>query len=294
MRLVVGYLATPSGADGLALGVRLARSLKAGLDICMVVPPDRPVPTRVPTDPGYDSVLVQQANRWLAEARVAVPGDVDVEVHVCFDDSFAQGLIAEAQRLGAQAIVVGAAGDGVIGRHGIGTVASSLLHSSHVPIALAPRGTRTHDVAQVREVTCAIGDREGADVLLRTATRACERMDTPLRLVSLVAVDRHPGSADDHRAAHDAAVAHTRTVLDRSRELIDDGSIRVTSELAEGDSVESAVGTLTWHEGDIVLVGSSRLAQQHRLFLGSTASKMLRVLPVPMVVVPKSADHLDT
>ena len=44
MRLVVGYLATPSGADGLALGVRLARSLSATLDICMIVPPDRTVP----------------------------------------------------------------------------------------------------------------------------------------------------------------------------------------------------------------------------------------------------------
>lgn len=292
MRLVVGYLATPSGADGLALGVRLARSLSATLDICMIVPPDRTVPTRVPTDPGYDSVLVRQANRWLAEARATVPEDVDTEVHLCFDDSFAQGLLNEAARLGAQAIVIGAAGDGLIGRHGIGTIASSLLHSSHVPIALAPRGTRTHDVQRVREVTCAIGEREGADVVLRTAARACERTDTPLRLVSLVALDRHP-KADTDAAAHAAAVAHTRQVLDRSRELIDNDAVRVTTELAEGDSVETAVGTLTWHEGDIVLVGSSRLAQTHRLFLGSTASKMLRVLPVPMVVVPKSADHLD-
>ena len=32
---------------------------------------------------------------------------------------------------------------------------------------------------------------------------------------------------------------------------------------------------------------SSRLAQPRRLFLGSTAAKMLHELPVPMIVVPR-------
>jgi nucleotide-binding universal stress UspA family protein len=51
--------------------------------------------------------------------------------------------------------------------------------------------------------------------------------------------------------------------------------------------VESAVRKLEWQDGDLIMVGSCRLAQPRRLFLGSTAAKMLRVLPVPMVVVPK-------
>jgi nucleotide-binding universal stress UspA family protein len=37
-----------------------------------------------------------------------------------------------------------------------------------------------------------------------------------------------------------------------------------------------------------VLVGSSRLATPKHLFLGSTAAKMLRELPVPMIVVPRT------
>ena len=36
-----------------------------------------------------------------------------------------------------------------------------------------------------------------------------------------------------------------------------------------------------------MLIGSSRLAPQSRLFLGATAGKVLRALPVPMVVVPR-------
>jgi nucleotide-binding universal stress UspA family protein len=41
------------------------------------------------------------------------------------------------------------------------------------------------------------------------------------------------------------------------------------------------------------MVGSSRLAQPRRLFLGSTAAKMLRVLQVPMVVIPKEEANRD-
>jgi len=47
------------------------------------------------------------------------------------------------------------------------------------------------------------------------------------------------------------------------------------------------VNRLEWHDGDLIMVGSSRLSAPKRLFLGSTAAKMLRVLDVPMIVVPR-------
>ncbi|MFC7446371.1 universal stress protein [Rhodococcus daqingensis] len=293
MRLVVGYLATPSGADGVALGIRLARSLNARLELCMVIPPDRTLPARVPADPGYDDVLVHQAHQWLAEALATVPDDVQASAHLSFHESFAQGLLDEVNRLQAHAIVVGASHDGVLGRHAIGTVTSDLLHSAHVPVALAPRGTRHHDVPRVREVTCAVGTRAGAAVLLRTAVRSCLRMQSPLRLVSLVSIEPHHHLRGDGRAVRERAVTHAQAVLDEARVQLQGDGLAITAQVADGDSVESAVRTLEWHEGDIVLVGSSRLAQHHRLFLGSTAAKMLRVVPVPMVVVPNSDGHPD-
>jgi len=61
--------------------------------------------------------------------------------------------------------------------------------------------------------------------------------------------------------------------------------------VARGDSIEDAVAQLSWEPGELAVVGSSRLAQPRRLFLGSTAAKMLHELPVPMVVVPRTRDH---
>jgi nucleotide-binding universal stress UspA family protein len=61
----------------------------------------------------------------------------------------------------------------------------------------------------------------------------------------------------------------------------------VEATIVDGPSVESAVNKLDWRDGDLIMVGSSRLGAPRRLFLGSTAAKMLRVLEVPMVVVPR-------
>jgi nucleotide-binding universal stress UspA family protein len=46
------------------------------------------------------------------------------------------------------------------------------------------------------------------------------------------------------------------------------------------------VEQLDWRHDEIAFVGSSRLASPHRIFLGSTANRMLRALPVPLIVVP--------
>lgn len=290
MRLAVGYLATPGGADAVALGVRLARSLGAELDVCIVLPPDRGVPAMVPIG-GYDELLAEQAGEWLNEALAGVPDDVVAHSHVSVSDSTADGLINEVQRLGAQAVIVGGSGGGLAGSYSLGSVVNELLHSAHVPVAVAPKGTRLSAVPRVREVTCAIGERAGARVLLDAAVRACKAADVPLRLVSLVALDPMFGSLrGDADALRERALDHARQALEEAKELLPEG-FSVTATVADGASVEDAVSRLPWHDGDLIMVGSSRLAAPRRLFLGSTAAKMLRVLDVPMVVVPRTADE---
>ncbi|MBO0677843.1 universal stress protein [Mycolicibacterium sp. S2-37] len=287
MRLVVGYLATPGGADALALGVRLARTLGAALDVCIVLPPERMLRTVVQTE-GYDELLAEQAQGWLAEALEAIPADVSADSHVTFDDSYTDGLIREAVRLEAAAIVVGGAGGGLAGSHSLGSVVNELLHSAPVPVAVAPRGLRDSPAIRVREVTCAIGRREGADLLLESAVRFSRSAGTPLRLVSLVALDPTFGTLrGDVDAVRKQALEHANRAVEAAKRDLPEG-FPVTSAVVYGPSVEAAVGDLEWHDGDLIMVGSSRLSAPRRLFLGSTAAKMLRVLDVPMVVVPRA------
>jgi nucleotide-binding universal stress UspA family protein len=284
MKLVVGYLATGGGADAVALGVRLARTLGASVDACIVLPPDRPL---LGAGVGYEQLLAEQAEKWLAEALATVSDDIDAHGHVSFDDSFADGLLREVARLEADVIVVGGSGGGLAGSYSLGSVVNELLHSAPVPVVVAPRGTRDSSVDRVREVTCAIGERQGADLLLDTAVRFSKAAGTPLRLVSLVALDPTFGSLrGDEEAVRQRAVAHASHTLEIASSSLPEG-FPVTSTIVEGATVEEAVGKLEWHDGDLIMVGSSRLSAPKRLFLGSTAAKMLRVLEVPMMVVPR-------
>ncbi len=82
------------------------------------------------------------------------------------------------------------------------------------------------------------------------------------------------------------AARFTRQTLDAARSELPEG-FPVTSTIVDGRTVEEAVSKLDWQDGDLIMVGSSRLSVPKRLFLGSTAAKMLRVLEVPMMVVPR-------
>ncbi|MFE5408545.1 universal stress protein [Microbacterium sp. NPDC056569] len=283
-RIVVGYTATDAGADAVALGARLASAMDAPLDLVLVLPAeDRSVIT--PPDAGYDRYLVTQAETWLAEAAASIPDAVTHTSHVRFGDSFAEGLIAAAHELAASHIVVGAANGGLRGRHRLGTVANELLHSSDVPVVLAPEGSRRLEATSISRVTAAIGTRPGASALLDESVALATATGAELRLLSLVSVDLPAGV--DTGVIRIAGAAHADDVLGKALEALPDG-VEADVVVARGDSIEDAVAHLGWEPGELAVVGSSRLARRRRLFLGSTAAKMLHELPVPMVVVPRT------
>ncbi|MDE0546104.1 universal stress protein [Microbacterium sp. C7(2022)] len=283
-RIVVGYTATTAGEDAVALGARLAAASGALVDLIVVLPGERGVIT--PPDASYDRYLVDQANAWLASASSEIPDAVAHRTHVRYAESFAEGLINAATEFRASHIVVGAANGGLRGRHRLGTVADELLHSSEVPVVLAPEGARRIDPATgVTRVTAAVGTRPGADALLEESIALAVATGAELRLVSLVSVDL-PASVDTG-VIRIAGAAHADDVLTRTLAALPEG-IDADVVVARGDSIEDAVAQLGWEPGELAIVGSSRLAQPRRLFLGSTAAKMLHELPVPMVVVPRT------
>src|SRR5699024_1337807 len=59
-----------------------------------------------------------------------------------------------------------------------------------------------------------------------------------------------------------------------------------TTETASGACRNSRLREHTPHEGEVGVVGSSRLAVRGGLFISSKASRILRSIPVPMIVVP--------
>ncbi|ALV46724.1 universal stress protein UspA [Arthrobacter alpinus] len=283
MRYVVGYSANARGGDAVNLAVALARRQGASLDLVMVMPEDSPYNGVYPPVAGFGDILAEQISHWIDEGLALVPDDVPAQAHIRRGESEAEALIAAAEELGAELLVIGASSSGLFKRFSIGSVASALLHAATVPVVLAPSGYSRTD--PITRLTCALGTRAGAEDVLRTGLEMAKRRCLPLRLVSLVALGQ-----GDATASIEEARAHLRSVAEASQGLaaadLDKPEIDVV--VGHGRTIEDAVDGLNWKKGEILLIGSSRLAQNKSIFLGSTANRILRALPVPMIVVPRN------
>lgn len=286
MRYVVGYTPNDRGADAVALGSALARAQGAHLDLVYVVDRRTPYVALHPEGSGV-SAAEQELLTAEREALALVPEDVQARFHVRHADSDAAGLIDAAVEYKAGLIIVGAASAGLFKRYTIGSAANALLHASPVPVALAPRGYRRTE--PVTRLTLAVGQRPGADAAIDVAIGAAERRGVPLRLVSLVELDAEGDSGENINAAH----VHASTVLTAAAHRLPAGH-QVSVEVAHGRTIEEAIDDLDWDDGEIMIVGSSRLAEKNKLFIGSTANKVLLALPVPMVVVPRDYVRINT
>ncbi len=283
-RVVVGYTATDAGADALALGARLGAALDAPVH-AVVVLPSAENNVSIPTDAGYERLVQDTARGWLREAVAPYPG---IRGHVRIAQAVSDGLVAAAEEFDAEVIVVGTGGGGPRGRHRLGTTAEELVHSAPVPVALAPEGARKVDPSVgLPRITAAIGTRPGADVLLDTAASFSRRAKAPLRLLSLAGVDL-PARVDASLTRL-TGQAHAESVLESVRSALP-AEIEAEAVVGAGSDIEDAVSRIDWQPGEVALVGSSRLAQPRRLFLGSTAGRILRALPVPMIVVPRTSE----
>lgn len=274
--IMVAFVATAGGREALRLGIAIARARGLALKVVMALQSDETCPGTYPHDRGYAGLVEEQAARWLADALDEVPPDISATAHIAVGDSVTHTLLGEARRLDCQLMVVGARGGGLLNRLSLGSVVDTLLHSSPIPVALAPRGF--DHPGPVERITAMFGPRPGAaDTVAVGASRARLR-GIPLRLVNLEIGGEKPLGEPAIAAATKAAT-----------ELLRSG--QADRRVVTAATVEEAMGRLDWRPGEVALIGSSRLAPDRRLFVGATALKILRHTPVPVVAIPRGFAH---
>lgn len=282
MRYVVGYTANSRGHDAVNLAVALAHGPGASLDLVLVVPEVPQFGAAHAPRAGFENFLDEQAGQWLKEAMALVPEGITARAHVRTNDSEAQALIEASREFDADLLVIGATSTGLFKRFTIGSVAGALLHAATVPVALAPHGYyRTEPLGRL---SCGLGNRPGAEAVLRLAAAMAAERQVPLRLVSLLALD-----GEDPQHAESAA----RASAEQSAAAGGPGVGKPEIIVAQGRTIEEAVDRLDWRADEVLLIGSSRLAQHRSIFLGTTANRILRALPVPMIVVPRDYERSD-
>jgi nucleotide-binding universal stress UspA family protein len=284
MHLTVGYLATPTGDDGVALASALAKTFDAEVDVVLVVREE--MPDGHPGRAEYQQHLVNKGEEWISRAVGALADrGVNAGSTVLVGESFAASLIDFAEDKDSDLIVIGGARDGVFGGHVIGSVTGALLHASPIPIALAPRGYHEDAPDTVTAVTAAVPTRPGDDNPLPFALTLASAANLPIRMVSLVSAENLAEAASARDVRQIQVAAAEENLLRAARALPD--APEIESLVADGLTLESALKKLNWHDTDVLVVGSSRFAAPRRIFLGSTAARILAGTDAPVIVVPR-------
>ncbi|MGK2881621.1 MAG: universal stress protein [Mycobacterium sp.] len=284
MHLTVGYLATPTGDDGVALAAALAKTFRADVDVLLVVRQE--LPDGHPGRAEYQQLLVNKGTEWVSKAVATLAeSGIRASSTVLVGESFSETLIEFAEQLTSDLIVVGGARDGFFGGHVIGAVAGELLHCSPIPVALAPRGYADDPDESITEVTVAVPTKPGADNPLPFGLTLASAAALPIRLLSLVSLEHVDAELSSKEVRATQVMAAEENLLVAARSVPESPDIE--SLVADGSTLESALKKLNWGDGDILLVGSGRFAAPRRVFLGSTAARILAGVDVPVIVVPR-------
>jgi nucleotide-binding universal stress UspA family protein len=284
MHLTVGYLATPTGDDGVALASALANTFGATVDVVLVVREE--LPDGHPGRAEYQRLLIRKGEEWIAQATSALAAaGVSADSNVLVGESYSESLIDFAEGKDSDLIVIGGARDGVFGGHVIGSVAGALLHCSPIPVALAPRGYSEDPPHTIKSVTAAVPTKPGDDNPLPFALALASASGVTLRMISLVSAENVAEAANKQELRQIQIAAAEENLVVAARALPD--APEIDSLVADGTTLESALKKLNWDESDVLVVGSSRFAAPKRLFLGSTAARILAGTEAPVIVVPR-------
>jgi nucleotide-binding universal stress UspA family protein len=296
MNYLVGLTADRGGRDALALGRMLARSGDVTLIVCMVLPEIWGHPSLARVDAEYASFLARHAEDTIAEAREFIGDEVRAEYLSTSARTATEGLITTASQADAALVVLGSARHGPFGRFAVGSVTNEILHTAPVPVVLAPRGYSPPFEARLRRVTCAFAGSTRSRTAFDAAAQLSGHHDVPLRLTTLVVRDRqmYPSQVgyDAERLVVEQWRGQAEEAQKRALAMLPDDK-RVEAGVVGGRNWEEALDSLPWEEGEVLVVGSSRLGPVQRVFLGSNSTKIVRSSPVPVVVIPRGADvHL--
>ena len=294
MTMIVGFAPDENDPAPLDLGAMLARSASDRLVVATVVTPRWPSDL-LRIDSEYRAYQEQSARQTLLRARAHLAADVDATFVVHNSRSAARGLLEFAEQQRADYIVLGSP-DETLGHVALGSVTNRIVHSSHIPVAIAPRGYRCGPDAKIQRVTTAFGGTTGIHDLIIATAWVAVRIGASMRIASFAVRPPHPFAGQLANEGNDLVT--NEWIKHVSAEIRNEfTAVRTLPEVPEplevvvghGVTWTEALEDATWTDGDVLVVGSSMTGPAARVFLGSRASKVLRHSPVPVVLVPRSA-----
>ncbi|KQY47818.1 universal stress protein [Cellulomonas sp. Root137] len=129
MGIVVGYLATPEGRAALGAAIEEARQRDTRVVVVVSARPDEPEEQRAAVEAELEKVRAELA-----------ASDVDHEVRLLTGGDVADDLIATAEEVGAQLVVLGLRRRSPVGKLILGANAQRVLFDAPCPVLTVKPG----------------------------------------------------------------------------------------------------------------------------------------------------------
>jgi len=296
MKYLVGYSADRGGQEALSLGMMLSRRDKAKLVICLILPRTWGYPSMARVDAEYAAFLDKYAQKTLDKARAAVGSQLSAQFISRSHNSAEEGLIATAGELGADMIVLGSSRSASSGKFLEGSVTRNLLHLSKLPVALATRGFDAGPKTVLTRLTCAFAATPKSRATVDYCVKFCRKYQVPLRLATFVVRDKqmYPTGAGYQVENLVANQWRSQAIAAQKTLLAEIGSdMAVKTEIGDGANWKEALSSIGWKSGEMLVIGSGRIGPLAQVFLGSNGNRIIRNVPVPIIVVPRTAEFSD-
>jgi len=285
--LVIGYDGAPGGADALALGLGWSRQLSVRAVIVTVYPGPAPIgPGRV--DVEWVADRRREAERLLDEALTVSSPATSVEFKAVGSGSASHGLHDVAEELGASLIVLGSQTE----RRLLATsTGERVIAGAPCPVAMPPRGWRdraSHDLGRIGVAFVPTPDGREA---LRVAAMLALRVGARLHVVTVVA---GPAEVMSYRIGEDVDRMYVSAAKETFEQSIEQAiselasDITASGEVIVGDDPVEMLAAMANSSFDAFFVGSRGYGPIRRVLLGGVASRLLRRLDIPAVIVPRA------
>ena len=224
-------------------------------------------------------------NRMLEVAESELGGQF--QFHRMMEISVPAGLTRVAERVDAEALIIGSSHRGPFGRVLMGDHGSRLASGAPCAVIVTPRGWGRSGAGAISNVGIAYNGAGESETALGFGRDLAARLGASVELIGVVPKIMNAGR-----------IAHT----DRGyQELLDSEMKKTLAEAAARlDGMAVATTLLTGHaadelagvsEGlDLLVVGSRNYGPLRRVLLGGTSFRVTRSAACPVVIVPRAGD----
>lgn len=244
-----------------------------------LLPESAPAPDFAPMPEHYYRSVRDEARAKLEALMAEVrPAGLSISLELVVG-STAAGVVAAAERRSADVIVVGTRGRSGWRRLVVGSTAAQLVRDAPLPVLSVHPGHRGRG-----EVTRTVLVPTDFSAGAARATESALRMLPPAQAARLVLLHAH---RPDERSARDAAAAvrAARDDLQARAYACDRPNVVVDAEIAPGAPAPTIAERAARIGADLVAMATRGRPALERLWIGSTAERVIAAAPCPVLTV---------